>query len=329
MAAAAGGTRAAIVGAGAIGGWLADALDRAGWRMSLVARGETLRALRADGLRVERADGMRVSHPQAGSPVDCGEQDYVFLAVKAHQLPELAAGLSALLGPSTVVVSATNGIPWWFFQDFAGPLDNELLRSVDPDGAQARHFPRGRILGSVVHASSRVRSPGHIEVVAADRIILGEPGGDSSTRLTEVVHALRRGGIEAVESNDIRRDVWAKLWGNMNMNPVSALTRAGTAEILDDPEVRTLCIRMMEEMQECGRVLGLSSPMTPAQRIAVTRRLGDFRTSMLADAESGRPLEVAPQLGAVVEIADRLGVAAPFCRAILGLTRLLDARCRP
>lgn len=315
---------AAIVGAGAIGAWLADALGFAGWRVSMVARGETLAALRAVGLTVDGPAGPRLSHPAAGPAADLGVQDYVVLAVKAHSLPGLAPQLAPLFGPATVVISATNGIPWWFFDDFGGPLENQILESVDPDGAQARSFPRGRVLGSVVHASVRVTAPARAQVVAADRFILGEPTGAVSARARHVVEALRAGGINAQASEHIRDEVWAKLWGNMNMNPVSALTRSGTSRMLADADVRALCVRMMEEMQQCGRHLRLNSSMTAAQRIDVTQRLGDFRTSMLSDVEAGRPLELAPQLGAIVEIAQRLDVPAPFCRSILGLARLLS-----
>jgi 2-dehydropantoate 2-reductase len=316
---------AAIVGAGAIGGWLADALDRAGWRVSLIARGATLEALRGEGLAVWRAGELRRSHPEAGSAAQFGPQDFVFLAVKAHHLPELAPQLAPLIGPCTAVVSATNGIPWWFFQEFGGPLADTRLDSVDPTGSQVRAFPRGSALGAVVHATARVTAPARIEVVAADRLIVGEPGGAPSERVREVTGALRSGGINALASSQIRDEVWGKLWGNMNMNPLSALTRSGTARLLADADVRALCARMMGEMQQCGRLLGLDGSRSADERIEVTRRLGDFRTSMLADVEAGRPLELAPQLGAVVEIAGRLGVAAPYCRSILALARLLSA----
>jgi 2-dehydropantoate 2-reductase len=314
----------AIVGAGAIGGWLADALDRAGWQVSIVARGATLEALRGDGLVVERAGEVRRSYPEAGTPADLGPQDFVLLTVKAQGLPQLALELAPLIGPRTTVISGTNGIPWWFFQDFGGPLADVRLDSVDPGGAQARAFPRGSALGSVVHAAVRVTAPARILVTAADRVFVGEPGGDLSERVVAVTQALRRGGIDAQQSRRIRDEVWSKLWGNMNMNPLSALTRSGTARILADPDVRTLCICMMEEMQQCGRLLGLGGAMSPAERIEVTRRLGDFHTSMLADVLAGRRLELAPQLGAVVEIAARLGVPAPYCRSILGLARCLS-----
>jgi 2-dehydropantoate 2-reductase len=315
----------AVVGAGAIGSWIADALDRAGWPVSMLARGPTLAALNAGGLRVERAGETRCSRPRAGSAADLGVHDYVFLTVKAQILPDIALSLTPLIGASTVVVSGTNGIPWWFFHDFGGELANQSLQSVDPDQSQEHAFPRQRILGSVVHASARVVGPAHVQVVAADRLLLGEPSGEVTSRLQVLAEGLRSGGINAEPSQRIRHDVWAKLWGNMNMNPLSALTRCGTARMLADPDVRELCVRMMEEMQVCGRRLDLQMGMTPAERIAVTQRLGDFRTSMLADLETGHALELAPQLGAVAEIAHRLDVPAPFVRSILGLTRLLSS----
>jgi 2-dehydropantoate 2-reductase len=316
---------AAIVGAGAIGAWIGDALDRAGWAVSMLARGPTLAALRSGGLIVERDGESRHSRPRAGSPPELGIHDYVFLTVKAQILPDLAPSLSPLIGPHTVIISGTNGIPWWFFHDFGGVLANQSLQSVDPGQSQERTFPRKRILGSVVHASARVLAPAHVRVVAADRLLLGEPGGELTKRLQSVANALRAGGVNAEMSQRIRHDVWAKLWGNMNMNPLSALTRSGTSRMLADPDVRELCVCMMEEMQLCAQRLDLQMSMTPAERITVTQRLGDFKTSMLADLEAGRPLELAPQLGAVAEIALRLDVPAPFVRSILGLTRLLSA----
>lgn len=314
----------AIVGAGAIGAWIGDAFDRAGWRVSIVARGATLEALRQSGLRVEQGGLVRTCRPRAGSPAELGIHDFVVLAVKAQFLPALATELSPLLGLHSVIISGTNGIPWWFFQDFAGPLANIRLESVDPSGSQQAAFPRDRTLGSVVHASVRVVAPGHAQVVAADRLILGAPDGTSTPPLEAVVQALRAGGINALVSGNIRRDVWTKLWGNMTMNPLSALTRRGTAKMLANADVRELCIRMMEEMQLCARQLQLAVSITAAERIGVTQRLGDFKTSMLADIEAGRPLEIDPQLGAVVEIASLLNIPTPFLRSVLGLTRLVS-----
>jgi 2-dehydropantoate 2-reductase len=237
-------------------------------------------------------------------------------------LSALAPQLKPLIGPSTVVVSGTNGIPWWFFQNFGGSVANRTLQSVDPGGSQAQVFPQDRTLGSVVHASVRVESPGHAHVVAADRLILGAASGAVSAPLESLVQALRAGRINAQVSADIRRDVWTKLWGNMTMNPLSALTRRGTSTMLANDDVRELCIRMMQEMQLCAQRLNLAVAITPEERIGVTQRLGDFKTSMLADIEAGRPLEIDPQLGAVVEIAGMLDIPTPFLQAVLGLTRL-------
>lgn len=314
----------AIVGAGAIGAWLADAFDRAGWPVSMLTRGATLDALRSGGLRVSRAGNTRHCRPRAGTALELGVHDFVFLTVKAQILPQLAPTLVPLLGPATVVVSGTNGIPWWFFQDFGGELNNVCLESVDPGGFQERTFPRQGTLGSVVHASARVLAPAQVEVVAVDRLLLGEPGGKISARLESVVGALRDGGINAQASSRIRQDVWSKLWGNMTMNPLSALTRSGTATMLGNAEVRELCVLMMQEMQLCGARLDLRIDMTPEERIGIALRLGNFTTSMLADLQAGRPLELAPQLGAVVEIAGRLGIPAPFSRSILGLATLIS-----
>jgi 2-dehydropantoate 2-reductase len=315
----------AIVGAGAIGSWLGDAFDRAGWRASMVARGATLEALRSSGLRVARGNEIRSSYPRAGSPDEIGLHDFVVLTVKAQLLPELAPRLSPLIGPATVVISATNGIPWWFFQDFGGHLENATLDSVDRGGSQQRIFPKDRTLGAVVHASVRALSPGYAQVVAADRFILGAPNGVNSPQLQAVVQALREGGINALTSNTIRGEVWSKLWGNMTINPLSALTRSGTGKMLADTQVRELCIRMMEEMQLCAQQLNLSVHMSAAERLGVALRLGDFKTSMLADIEAGRPLELEPQLGAVVEIAHLLNVPTPFLRIVLALTRLISS----
>jgi 2-dehydropantoate 2-reductase len=316
------GSSVAIVGAGAIGAWLADAFDRAGWNVSMLARGVTLKALRSSGLRVSHGAEHRISRPRAGAATELGVHDYVILTVKAQLLPELAPELQPLIGDSTVVISGTNGIPWWFFHDFGGALANRRLQAVDPGGSQDDAFPRERTLGSVVHASVRVVSPAEVRVVAADRFILGEPSGGISPRVESVAGALRAGGINAEASDRIRREVWTKLWGNMTMNPLSALTRCGTAKMLANADVRELCVRMMEEMQLCARQLDLAIVMTPAERIAVTERLGDFKTSMLADMEAGRALELGPQLGAVVEIAGLLGIPTPFLRSVLGLTAL-------
>lgn len=313
-----------VFGAGAIGGWLASALADAGVAVSLAARGATLDALREHGLRITR-DGEQRSRRVAAAPAAAlGPQDVVIIATKAQDVSAAAEDIAALLGPETSVVSALNGLPWWFTQRFPGPLDGVALDAVDPGGAVARLIPAERTVGCVVHASVSRIGPGHIRIGKLDKLIFGEPSGAESERVRWLAATFARAGITTVVSPDIRMDTWAKLWGNMNMNPLSALTRATTARMLDDDEVRELCLRMMEEMAAAGAKIGLPFKLSAAERMAVTRKLGDFRTSMLQDLESGTPLEYQPQLGAVVEVARRTGTPAPFCEAVLGLVRQLS-----
>lgn len=316
--------KVAVLGVGAIGGWLAGALAQAGAEVSLMARGATLEALKREGLRVSQNGAERRFDLQAGSATELGLQDIVIVALKAQALPAAVNDLAALLAPHTTVVSAMNGIPWWFFQGFAGPLENVSLDSVDPGGRIASLVTARRALGCVVHASAKTMAPGQVQVGAVDRLIFGAPSGAQHDTLHWLVEIFSRAGIRSEASAHIRMEVWAKLWGNMNMGPLSALTRATTGRMLDDADIHALCVRMMEEMAECGRRLGLSFAMQAAERMAVTRKLGDFKTSMLQDLENGRPLEFEPLLGAVVEIARRLQAPAPFCESVLGLVRQLS-----
>ena len=292
----------------------------------MVARGATLAALRHTGLIVIKGDAECLTHPRCGTPLELGRHDYVILAVKAHELPALAPALAPLIGEGSTVVSATNGVPWWFFEGFGGALEGRELRSVDPERVQARLFGKGHAVGAVVHATARVISPARIEVKAADRLILGEPDGRNSPRLQLLCEAFQAGGIRAVVSQTIRTEVWSKLLGNMCINPVSALTRASTRRLFDDKDIRNLLEDMMREMQGLGERLDLKLATTPAMRIQVAERLGDFKTSMLVDLEAGRSLELAPQLGALVEMADALGLTVPKMRTVLALAALLS-RC--
>jgi 2-dehydropantoate 2-reductase len=319
-------TTAAIVGAGAIGGWLAFLLDRAGWDVKLVARGATLAALQDGGLKVEADGEPHVLDLEAHDrPAAIGPVDYVILTLKGHGLAEMGARLGSLVGPETTIVTAMNGLQWWFTDGLEGPLDGQALDSVDPGGVLRGLFPVDRVIGCVVHAAVTADAPGAIRVVATDKLIIGEPGGPASGRVERLADALRRGGCETEVSSDIRLAIWRKLWGNMCMNPLSALTRASTGPLLDDPLTAELIEAMMMEMSALGDRLGLRLDMTPQERMAVTRRLGDFRTSMQRDAEAGRRMELDGLLGVLVEIAQRLDQPAPNLRAVYGLSRRLDA----
>lgn len=314
----------AIYGAGAIGGWLGMALARAGARVSFVARGATLGALRTHGLRCIRPDGTQ-EHAEVQAhddPAALGPQDAVVLAVKAPALPDVAARIAPLLGPGTTVLTAMNGVPWWFLEGCTGPAHGRELAAVDPGGVLARAIPASRVIGGVVHASCSLAGPGVVRQHFGNRLILGEAGGGTSPRLAALSALIARGGIEVEQSARIQQDIWFKLWGNMTINPISALTGATTDRILDDDLVRAFVSGVMREAKAVGERLGLPIDQQPEDRHAVTRKLGAFKTSMLQDVEAGKPLEIDALIGAVHELARITGVPSPHTDALLGLVRL-------
>ena len=311
-----------IAGAGAIGGWIGARLASSGTPVSALARGATLEALRSHGWRLRTAEG-EVSGPAQASddPRALGVQDLVIIAVKGQSLPALAPSLAPLIGPDTCVLPAMNGVPWWFCAGIPGVGDAPLT-SVDPGGAITAAVPFERVLGGVVHASTAVLEPGVVQHRMGQGIIVGEPRGGRSARAQAVVDLLSGAGFEATHSEDIRRDAWFKLWGNLTMNPVSAITGASADRILADPLVRAFCSRAMVEAAEIGARIGCPIAITPEERHAVTAKLGAFRTSMLQDAEAGRAIELDAIVAAVVEIGARVGVPTPNVDALMGLTRL-------
>lgn len=312
-----------IVGAGAIGGWIGARLAASGAEVSALARGATRDALRAHGWRLRTSDGL-VTGPVRAASDDAralGAHDLVVIAVKGQSLPGLAPSLVPLVGPQTCVLPAMNGVPWWFCSGIAGVGDAPLA-SVDPGGGITAAIPFDRVLGGVVHASTAIVEPGLVQHRMGQGIIVGEPRGGRSPRAQAVVDLLAKAGFEATHSDDVRRDVWFKLWGNLTMNPVSAITGATADRILADPLVRAFCSRAMAEAAEIGARIGCPIDITPEERHAVTAKLGAFRTSMLQDAEAGRSIELDAIVGAVVEIGARVGVATPNVEALMGLTRL-------
>jgi 2-dehydropantoate 2-reductase len=314
--------RIAVIGAGAIGGLIAAAAVRAGHAVQMLARGKTLDALRADGLRV--IDGQCESQVPVKASDDAatfGVQDFVVVALKAQTLPPLAASLQPLIGPQTVIVAAMNGLPWWFLHRFAGPLADHRIDAVDPGGAVSAALPPARSIGCVVHLSSSTDAPGVVRRGRGNQLIVGAPLAELDAPASAFAAAMRDGGFDVALSDDIRTEIWAKLWGNMNMNPLSALTGSTADRLLDDPLTHALVLRMMEEADAIGARLGLSTGMSAPQRVAVTRKLGAFRTSMLQDFEAGRPLEIEPILGVFPELGRKLGVPTPYCDAVLGLLR--------
>lgn len=313
-----------VLGAGAVGGWLAAGLARAGWPVAVLARGASLAALQAQGLVLLEGD-RREAFPvmAAADPAGLPPADLLLLGLKSHDLPAALPLIERLMGPDTLVATAQNGLPWWFLQGFGGPAEGLTLEAVDPGGALARAIPVGRVLGGVAHVGSRVEAPGTIRLMKQDRMLYGDPSGANPGPLAALVEALRRGGIPAEAAGDLRREIWLKLWGNSNMNPLSALSRADMQAMLDDDGIRGLVEAMMAEMAALGDRIGLPTGQGIAERMAVTRRLGPFRTSMLQDLEAGRPLELGPVLGALVDLAGHLGQPVPMLAAVHGLARLL------
>jgi 2-dehydropantoate 2-reductase len=322
--------RVCVVGAGAIGGYIAGRLALSGAaEASVLARGATLEALRSRGLRVESPgpDGAAeqvASVPAADSAAELGPQDAVVLAVKAQSAPAAVESMRPLLGPSTVVLPALNGVPWWFFDGFGGPCKGAHLDAVDPGGKMAAIVPASRVIGTVVHLSCSSPAPGVVRHFTGDRLILGESSGIQTGRLSAVAAMLREAGFTIEESNNIRTDAWYKLWGNLTVNPVSALTGATGGQILADDLVRTFCESAMLEAREIGARIGCPISQSPGDRNAITRKLGNFRPSMLQDAEAGRPLELDALTGAVREIGALVGVPTPAVDALHGLTRLAE-----
>ena len=312
-----------IYGAGAIGGFLGARLGAQGHAVSAVARGGTLAALAADGLRLQLADReVRAPVVAEEDPARLGPQDLVVIAVKTPALPAVAARIAPLIGPDTTVLTAMNGVPWWFFSGMPGPHAGRRLACLDPDGAIARAIPVAHVVGGVVHASCTTPAPGVVRHVMGHGLIVGEPAGGASARTTALAAALGAAGFECRVSSRIQQDVWYKLWGNMTMNPVSALTGATVDRILDDPLANGFCQNVMREAKAIGAAIGCPIEQTVEDRNAVTRKLGAFKTSMLQDVEAGNPLEIDALLTVVREIAGHAGVAAPNLDALLGVTRV-------
>jgi 2-dehydropantoate 2-reductase len=312
-----------IVGAGAIGGFIGTRVALAGRAaVSALARGDTLQALRTQGWRLQTASGLQQAPAHAeDDPAALGPQDLVVLTVKAPALSELAPRLAPLIGPQTLVLPAMNGVPWWFCQGLPG-WQGQPLRSVDPHGHIATALPLGQVLGCVVHASAAMLQPGLVQHRVGQGLIVGECTGGHSARAQAVVDVLAQAGFEATQSQDIRRDIWFKLWGNMTMNPVSAITGATADLVLADPLVRAFNSAAMTEAAAIGALIGCPITQTPEERHAVTARLGAFKTSMLQDVQAGRAIELDALVGAVREIAGYLQVPTPTIDALMGLTRL-------
>jgi 2-dehydropantoate 2-reductase len=313
----------AIVGAGAIGGWMGVHLAQAGAQLSVLARGDTLTALQKNGLQLHQGGELHTVPVMAfKDAASLGVQDLVVISVKAPALASVATQVGPLIGPHTVVLTAMNGVPWWFLQGFGGPVADRSLNSVDPDGTIARALPAPHIIGCVVHASCSVDAPGVIRHHFGDGLIVGEPSGQATPRAQALQALLQQAGFNATLSPQIQKDIWYKLWGNMTVNPVSAITGATTDQILDDELVRGFISNVMLEAKAIGECIGVPIDQQPEDRHAVTRKLGAFKTSMLQDVQARKPIELDALVGAVRELGQMTGVATPFTDALMGLTRV-------
>ena len=312
-----------IIGAGAIGGFFAARLALAGHTVSVLARGATLSALRERGQGLESAGlSHRVPVRASDQAKDLGVQDVVILAVKAPSLPQILGALAPMSDENTLVVPALNGLPWWFFLGACGPLAGHRLASVDPGGLIEQAIELPKVLGCVVFPSCSVRAPGHVVHASGNRVVFGEPAGVASDRAAAIASVFQQAGFDAEASAAIRQEIWLKLLGNACFNPVSLLTRSATDIMIDDPAIHALFVAMMKESLAVGAAVGIDVTIEPAQRLALTRRLGHIKTSMLQDALSHRPVEIEAISGALVEVAAASGVPAPLINAVHAMARL-------
>ncbi|AZV18716.1 2-dehydropantoate 2-reductase [Mesorhizobium sp. M7A.F.Ce.TU.012.03.2.1] len=314
-----------IFGAGAIGGYLAAKLAITGRTdLSIVARGAHLEAIKADGLRLIE-DGQEISVPvrAAAKANELGAQDYVVLALKAHSLSPALDQIAPLLGDHTSVVTMQNGVPWWYFHGVGGPLEGTRLNAVDPGGAIWQRIGPDRVIGSVVYPAVEVDAPGLIRHVEGKRFSLGEPSGERSERVTLLAEEMVKAGLQAPVREDIRSEIWVKLWGNLSFNPISALTGSTLAAIVADDGTRTLARTMMLEAQAIGESLGVRFPIAVDRRIKGAGDVGEHKTSMLQDLERGRPMEIDALVSAVQELGRLTDKPTPTIDAVLALVRRL------
>ncbi len=312
--------RICIYGAGAVGGYLGVQLALAGQEVTLIARGAHLEAMRARGVKLLIDDKERIAHPRCvEDPAEAGPQDYVILCVKAHSIAAVAPRLRPLLRDDTAVVTAANGIPWWYFYRLGGSHQNRRIESVDPGGEIWEAIGPERVIGCVVYPATEIVEPGVIRHIESNKLSLGEPRGDVRDRTTRLANALRDAGFRCRITRNIRDEIWLKLLGNLSFNPVSALTLATLERIAGDPGTSHICELMMGEARAIADELGVAMKIDIERRMAASRRVGPHRTSMLQDLEAGRPMEIDALVTAVQELGRLVGVATPTIDVVLSL----------
>lgn len=315
----------AVVGAGAIGGYLGALLAAAGEEVTFIARGPNLEAIRRSGMKVTLEDGRQVIGRGAasGSMGDAGPHDVVLLTVKAHQLAAVAPELGHLCDERTSIVTMQNGIPWWYFQRHGGEHQGKPVRSADPDGTIARHIAPARIVGCVVYPAANLVAPGAVQVVEGRRFTLGELDGATTPRIQTIAASLTRAGFKAPITSDIRGEIWLKLLGNLSFNPISALTHSTLVDLLQFPLTRELCVEMMREAEAVAGRLGITLRVPLERRIAGAEKVGAHKTSMLQDVEQGKAIELEALVGAVVELGRLTGTPTPHIDAVYACAALL------
>ena len=316
----------AIIGVGAIGGYVGTRLALAGEDVTFIARGANLEALRTRGIRLINADDTEESVPRVRATdnyADAGVQDIVVLAMKAHQVEAVTGDVPKLFGPQTIVIPMQNGIPYWYFYGHSGAYAGMRVNSVDPSGEIYDKIPCDRVIGCVVYPAAELVSPGVIRHVEGNRFPLGEPDGTTSKRVTQVARCFVQAGLQAPILSDIRAEIWLKLWGNLSFNPISALSRATLAGICQYPPSRAIAAAMMSEAQSVAGQLGVKFRVSLDKRIAGAEKVGHHKTSMLQDVEAARTLEVDALLGSVVELARHANTPTPHIDTVYALTKLL------
>jgi 2-dehydropantoate 2-reductase len=317
-----------VVGAGAIGGYMGVQIAAQGHEVSLIARGPHLSAIKANGLTL-RKDGQETNVRNVFATSDmteCGPQDIVLLALKAHQIVPVMDDLKTLFGPDTVMVALQNGIPWWYFQGNGGDYENRIVETVDPGGSLAKGIDPKRIIGCIAYPAASISEPGVIQHVEGDKFPVGELDGSESERLQAVSKLFEDCGFKSRILTDIRSEIWLKLWGNLTFNPISSLTHSTLVDICQDPLTRELATTMMTEAQRIAEKLGASFRVTIERRIKGAESVGKHKTSMLQDVEAGKPLEIDGMLGVVIELGEMTDVETPSLKALYACVSLLNKK---
>jgi len=318
--------KTAIIGAGAIGGYVGVKLALAAEDVTFMVRGANLDAIRKNGMKLIMDDGtehMARNVKATNNYDEASPQDVVILAVKAHQMEAVANDVPKLFGPDTVVVTMQNGIPYWYFHKHGGELEGSRLESVDPTGLISEKIPAQRVVGCVVYPASKLVAPGVVKHIEGDRFPVGELDGSTSERVTRVSECFTRAGFKAPVLDNVRAEIWLKLWGNLTFNPISALTHSTLLDICQNPLTRELAAAMMTEAQTIANKLGITFRVPLERRIAGAEKVGKHKTSMLQDFEAGREPEIEALVGSVVELGRLTHTPTPHIDAVYALAKLL------